>query len=135
MLKKCIHNSTYSEGRLYYTWDIFLNMLKPLVAFNGNHFIGYHKRPGVIVTIGVSDFQGKLKIRNYGYGSLTLIANDMTNLKCSIISKVRIFTCPEDSKSFSFFDMSSKLIADKESIITLASFLKDLPIVPWNYII
>ena len=125
MLKKCIHNSTYSEGRLYYTWDIFLNMLKPLVAFNGNHFIGYHKRPGVIVTIGVSDFQGKLKIRNYGYESLT-------NLKSSIMSKVRIFTCPEDSKSFSFFDMSSKLIADKESIITLASFLKDLPIVPWN---
>ena len=106
-------------------------MLKPLVAFNGNHFIGYHKRPGVIVTIGVSDFQGKLKIRNYGYESLTLIANDIS----SIISKVRIFTCPEDSKSFSFFDMSSKLIADKESIITLASFLKDLPIVPWNYII
>ena len=55
-------------------------MLKPLVAFNGNHFIGYHKRPGVTVTIGVSDFQGKLKIRNYNYESLKLIANNIISV-------------------------------------------------------
>ena len=61
-------------------------MLKPLVAFNGNHFIGYHKRPGVTVTIGVSDFQGKLKIRNYNYESLKLIAND-NNIKSKNFAK------------------------------------------------
>ena len=76
MLKKCIHNSTYSKGRLNYTWDIFLNMLKSLVAFNCYHFIGYLKRPTVIVS-GVSDFQGKLKVRNYNDESLKLVANNI----------------------------------------------------------
>ena len=87
MLKKCIHNSTYSKGRLNYTWDIFLNMLKSLVAFNCYHFIGYLKRPGGIVTIGVSDFQGKLKARNFNYESLKLIANNI-NLRSRMMSRV-----------------------------------------------